>query len=133
MGERTGYANPPQHSRWHKGQSGNPSGRPKKAKTVIEDLEAELKETIQINEGGRPKRVTKQRAILKSAVARSIKGDSRATGLLLGLCARMIAADPDQASDVLSPADLKILEDHLEREVKRRQAGASQNIKDTDQ
>ncbi|MDP3176112.1 MAG: DUF5681 domain-containing protein [Phenylobacterium sp.] len=88
MTHKVGYGSPPQHSRFRKGQSGNPSGRPKKSKTIVEDLAAELKETIQVTEAGRPKRVTKQRAVIKSAIARSIKGDSRATSLLLGLCAR---------------------------------------------
>ena len=27
--QRVGYGNPPLHSRWRPGQSGNPSGRPK--------------------------------------------------------------------------------------------------------
>jgi len=35
--ERVGYRSPPKTTRWQKGQSGNPEGRPKSKSTVVRD------------------------------------------------------------------------------------------------
>src|ERR1700754_4025380 len=59
MADRVGYRSPPEHSRWQKGQSGNPRGRPKGIASIESDLLAELGQFIQIKEGGKPKRITK--------------------------------------------------------------------------
>jgi hypothetical protein len=53
---RTGHKNPPVEHRWKKGQSGNPSGRPKKASTPQQDIAALLFEPIHVNDrSGRKK------------------------------------------------------------------------------
>lgn len=94
MRDGVGYKRPPVATRWKKGQSGNPSGRKKGTLNLKTDLMAELAEIIQINEGGTPRRITKQRALLKSLAARGIKGDARAANLILSLIARLL--EPDQ-------------------------------------
>lgn len=93
MSEGTGYKRPPVASRWKKGQSGNPSGRKRGSLNLCTDLLAELSEVIQINEGGSARRITKQRALLKSLAARGIQGDARAANLILNLMIRIL--DPD--------------------------------------
>jgi len=94
MSEGTGYKRPPAASRWKKGQSGNPSGRKRGTLNLRTDLIAELEEVIQINEGGSARRITKQRALLKSLAARGIQGDARAANLILNLIARLLEPDP---------------------------------------
>lgn len=96
MSEPVGYKSPPAQTRWRKGQSGNPTGRKKGTPNLKTDLAAELAEIIQINEGGSPRRITKQRALLKSLAARGIQGDSKAANLILNLIVKM--ADPDTSS-----------------------------------
>lgn len=96
MSEPVGYKRPPERTRWRKGQSGNPIGRKKGTPNLKTDLAAELAEIIQINEGGSPRRITKQRALLKSLAARGIQGDSKAANLILNLIVKI--ADPDTSS-----------------------------------
>jgi Family of unknown function (DUF5681)/Helix-turn-helix domain len=63
------------------GHSGNPEGRPKGTKNLKTDLMEELSERISISEGGKPKKLSKQRALLKSLAAKAIKGDARAMNI----------------------------------------------------
>lgn len=123
MADKVGYKNPPKYSRWTKGQSGNPSGRPKRITEFKDDLAQELGEIIRINEGGRQRQITKQRALIKALTAGGIKGNARAASLVIGWAARLIEADgAEGAAPGVSEADQKIVEAYLEREVERRMA-----------
>jgi hypothetical protein len=84
-----GYGRPPKHSRFKKGKSGNPSGRPKGTKNLRTDLIEELGEKIPLREGDRPTTISKQRAFVKTLVARSLKGDARAANTLMNLMLRV--------------------------------------------
>lgn len=116
MSGEIGYKRPPVATRWKKGQSGNPSGRKKGTLNLRTDLMAELAEVIQINEGGSPRRITKQRALLKSLAARGIQGDARAANLILSLIARLLEPEEQPVSaGVLGADDEAILRAYLAR------------------
>jgi hypothetical protein len=78
-----GYGKPPKHTQFKPGESGNPAGRPKGTKNFATDLQEELTETIHVTEQGQSKQLSKQRAVIKTLVARAMKGEPRATELLL--------------------------------------------------
>ena len=121
MGEGTGYKRPPVGSQWKKGQSGNPSGRKRGSLNLRTDLLAELAEVIQINEGGSARRITKQRALLKSLAARGIQGDARAANLILNLMIRILDPDPGPAGSVdMSLEDKAILDAYLAKHAGRK-------------
>lgn len=111
-----GYGRPPKQNRFEKGRSGNPKGRLKGSRNLKTELEEELYERILIREDGRPKAISKQRALLKSLTAKAIKGDTRAAGIVLNLVLRLLdqQGDPDLFAD-LTGHDLAILEGYTAR------------------
>ena len=113
MTKKVGYKSPPDHSKWPKGKSGNPSGRKKGQRNLKTDLVDELGELVQINEAGKARKLTKQRALLKSLAARAIKGDARASALLLNLMTRLLEPEPEESTDSLAAADQALLDDFL--------------------
>ena len=96
-----GYRKPPKTTRFKAGKSGNPKGRPKGSTNLATDLSAELSEQITVREGGQARRVTKQRALIKSLMAQALQGDVRATTALLALYARIVS-EPAEASPMRS-------------------------------
>jgi hypothetical protein len=84
-----GYRRPPKHSRFQPGTSGNPRGRPRGKANLLTDIVKELAEQIRIREGEHERSVTKQRAMVKALVAKSLKGESRAAALLINLLIKL--------------------------------------------
>src|SRR5689334_21850096 len=106
---RVGYRKPPKATRFKPGQSGNPKGRPRGSPNLATDLSAELGEQITVREGGQARRVSKQRALIKSLMAQALQGDVRATTALLALYARVISEPPEDKSAEVEEDELLIL------------------------
>jgi hypothetical protein len=104
-----GYRKPPLATRFNPGQSGNPKGRPKGSPNPAADLSTELGELITVREGGAAQRVSKQRALIKSLMAKALQGDVRATTALLALYARVITEPPEDESGSDEEHELLIL------------------------
>jgi hypothetical protein len=121
-----GYGRPPKHTQFKKGQSGHPSGRPKGTKNLKTDLLEELGELVLVREGERSIRISKQRAVLKSLVARTLKGDGRAATALLSLFFRVLDLGDnglDQGEDLA--VEEREVWDLIEARVERRLATQS--------
>ena len=80
-----GYKKPPLATRFQKGVSGNPRGRPKGARNLSTVVAAALNEKVLVTENGRKRRISKFEAAVKQLVNRAAGGEARATQLLLGL------------------------------------------------
>lgn len=116
MTDRTGYKRPPVASRWKKGQSGNPSGRKKGSRNLATDLEAELQEMVVVTEGGKARKISKQRALVKSLVANAIKNDQKAMTNLLGLMGKLAGAGQQEEPTIdLTVEDKAIIANFLRR------------------
>jgi len=99
-----GFGKPPVHSRFRKGCSGNSKGRPKGTKNLRTDLTEVLQERITVTEGDRKFRMSKQRAVVMTLVAKTLKGDSRSQTTLLNTIFRALGF-ADTAVDVEQPLD----------------------------
>ena len=118
-----GYRSPPAHTRFKAGQSGNPNGRPKKAKTLKAELIDELAEFTNVSEDGQNLRISKARAIAKTIVRAAAAGNMRATTALLSLFARD-QIDSEQPEEATSE-ERALIDEFLDREVRRRAAESS--------
>jgi Family of unknown function (DUF5681) len=91
--DQIGYGKPPKATRFKKGKTGNPKGRPKAARNFKTDLMEEMREKVVIREGERSRKIPKQRAVIKTLVARTLKGDPRATDTLVNVLLKVL--DPE--------------------------------------
>lgn len=110
-----GYGKPPKATRFQKGQSGNPKGRPKEARGFRASLQRELEAPVRIREGDREVRISKGEAVAKRVVEKSLKGDLGAARLIAALDGERVlalAAAGSAAAAEPEPVDAEIL-DHL--------------------
>ena len=82
---KVGYCNPPGTTRFKKGQSGNPNGRPKGTLNMATVLERTLREKVVINENGRRKTITKLEAAIKQLTNKAASGELKALQLMAAL------------------------------------------------
>lgn len=116
-----GYGSPPRHTRFKQGQSGNPRGRPKGSSNFVSDLKDTLQAPITLNDGGKSRRVTTQKAALLRLREKALKGDVRALDKLLSY-AMTISGSPAEDT-VKSPS----VDDHAILEAFRQQILAEAN------
>jgi Family of unknown function (DUF5681) len=115
-GYEVGYGRPPRHTRFEKGRSGNPRGRPPGAKNLQTLLSDALNETLIVAENGKRRKITKRVAIITQLVNRSAKPDLRALKIVLDLL-RHFEPDNEPASSETSitATDEKVIEQLLAR------------------
>lgn len=80
-----GYGRPPRATRFQKGQSGNPKGRPRGSLNLVSALERELSQKVTIKENGRTRAITKFEAAVKQLVNKAASGDGKAIQFLVNL------------------------------------------------
>jgi hypothetical protein len=106
-----GYSKPPRHSRFVKGQSGNPRVRPAGAKNMKTLLNKALNELVVVTDNGGRRKLSKREAIVTQLVNRSAKADLKAVQIILGML-RDIDGDPDPHSSdpPFAEADQQIIQ-----------------------
>jgi Family of unknown function (DUF5681) len=82
-----GYCRPPKWSRFRKGRSGNPRGRPGRVEPAGVDIAALLREPIAVTKGGVARAMSPFEAGLRSLVKRALMGrDLKAARAFLKIC-----------------------------------------------
>jgi hypothetical protein len=84
-----GKGKPPQHTRFKKGQSGNPMGRRKESKSLATLLWKALNERVTVTENGKRRTITKVQAMFKQLANKAASGDLRVAKQVFLLAATM--------------------------------------------
>ena len=112
--DEIGYGKPPKHTRFKKGQSGNPKGRPKGVRNLKSALREALNETVTIREGGKSKQVSIREALMKAAIAKGMSGDIRSIATIFGFDERLLGEEGSENQEKpLRPDEQGILDLHL--------------------
>lgn len=72
-----GYRKPPKHTRFKKGQSGNPKGRPKGHKNISTIMKDLMDRPVTIKQNGQERRVPFSEAFVHRLAGRSLDGSPR--------------------------------------------------------
>jgi hypothetical protein len=117
-----GYGKPPVHTRFKKGSSGNPRGRPGGSKNLGTLLNEALNERVVVVENDRRRKISKRQVIIAQLVNRSAKADLRAIKMILDIQqqieARAVAAADDSGPDDVNDTDQAIIDRFLEKNLK---------------
>lgn len=117
-----GYGKPPAHTRFTKGRSGNPSGRPR-GTSLAALLRDALDEPVTVEIGGRRRRLSKGEAILAKLVDGAVEAEPRSTRLLLQLALKLessaVRPEDEEDDDGEDPREFLIRELTRIRERKR--------------
>lgn len=104
-----GFKKPPKQTRFVKGQSGNPQGRPKGKRNWATVLHSILEQKVTVVENGRSKVVTKLEAATTQLANKAAGGDTNAIRLLIQIMPTM--------ENQLAKAGAPILSDKQDRKV----------------
>ena len=127
-----GFKKPPRQTQFKPGQSGNPSGRPKKrAMSFAESFEKELNTFIFGTIGGKRRRFTKQDAIVKHQIKKAIDGDQRSTEFVLRVLESRSVEQAEQLSPILNEMRAINAMHKAAREAASRGLGDSETIDDS--
>ena len=111
-----GYKKPPRHTRFRKGQSGNPAGRPKGSLSLAKALEGALTEPVVVVERGERRTLSKFEVMLKQLVNKAAGGDLRAFAQVSALFNQVMPEDEEMATvKVAHEDDRQILANLLQR------------------
>jgi hypothetical protein len=91
-----GPGRPPLHTRFRKGQSGNPGGRSKKKLHAL--LADALSEPVFVTIDGERRKITKREAVVHQLINKSATADLRATKMLFDMI-----KDVEQKASIISP------------------------------
>ena len=111
---------PPRDTRFKPGQSGNPKGRPKGSCNLSTKILRQLRQLVTVTKGGKPVKMTKADVIANQMVDGSMKGDHKATVLVMKIdqeAANAQNAISAQAIDFAIPdkENLKLIAKRLSR------------------
>lgn len=111
-----GFKKPPKATRFTKGQSGNPNGRPKGSKNLASIVINEAKQLITVTQDGKTRQVMKIEAAMTQLLNKAAKGDFASLRLLTQVMPSMESqvAKNDRAP-LSDEQDRQVLDELLKR------------------
>ena len=109
-----GYGKPPQHTRFKKGRSGHPEGRPRGSTNVTSELKGLLATKTAIKVNGAVQKVSTARAICLALIQKALSGNVPAFSKIVDIIGPAMA-DELKATASPSSADVDILRRALDR------------------
>lgn len=109
-----GYGKPPRATRFRKGQSGNPKGRPRKSLSLTESVRKAATKKVAVHTAEGTKRIRKLDALVEKTLNDALKGDQKALAVSFGLLrdvdlAQELEARAQASLTELEDADLNVL------------------------
>ena len=115
--QKVGRGNPPKHTQFRKGTTGNPKGRPKGSKNLSTYLMEAARDQVSATVGGKTRKISKIQATAMQLATKAAGGDQAAMGKLLDwideIETRAAAVRPSQFP--LSAPDIEVLRTVYER------------------
>ena len=115
---KVGRGKPPLHSRFKKGQSGNPRGPRPRAKNLPALLVAALNEPVVVTTNGQSRQITKREAVIAQLVDKSTGADLRATKMLIDMLKdieKRAGVTPVPEASPFTAADEEVVENLIAR------------------
>lgn len=117
--DTVGYGRPPKHAQFKRGQSGNPKGRPKGAKSFATILEREGRRLQTVTINGKSVRLTKKELVAMQMYLMAMKGDLKAMEKLMAYEPKEPFAQPFHVTIEFEEEQIRELE-KAEREEQAR-------------
>ena len=115
--QKVGRGNPPKHTQFRKGTTGNPKGRPKGSKNLSTYLMEAARDQVSATVGGKTRKISKIQATAMQLATKAAGGDQAAIGKFLDwmdeIETRAAAVKPSQFP--LSAPDIEVLRAAYER------------------
>jgi len=126
---KIGYRRPPHHTRFRKGHSGNPRGRPKGSPNVPAEMQRLLRTKTRIKVGGSYQDVPTSMALCMALVNKGLQGDVRAFSKIAEVVGPQLALALT-ASAPIAPEDGDIVRAALARQDQRAAERSETSDKD---
>ncbi len=106
---KVGYGRPPEHSRFGRGRSGNPKGRPVGAEGALTILKRELLAPALVKQNGLQVKTTKLQAIAAQLVNQSVRGHYPSIRVLFKYVLDQMLKQPSHERRGLSSAGKELI------------------------
>jgi Family of unknown function (DUF5681) len=103
--DEVGYGKPPKATRFEKGKSGNPRGRPRQNPGIAELFRKVSKQVVQANGPNGRRRMTKLEASITQLMNKATAGDLKAMKVLLQMATRF----PELITNQDGPTGIRII------------------------
>lgn len=123
-GSGVGYCQPPKHSQWKPGQSGNPLGRRVGSANLKTLVQRVFSGTIKIRSGDTVRKVTRLEATMLAGLNNAMKGDHRAIREVLAIAKSLGVMDDHPQKLVLGDLSDFTTQELLDLSSLLRKAGA---------